>query len=138
MAASLAAIMLFGPISLREDAALPATTSPAPVVIAQLAGGDGTLLAASIGPESQYLDIRAVALPDTDLTPELWVIPGDGVPRSLGLIASNGKTQVMLPERLRPLVVDGAILAVSLESPEGAPHTAPSATPIATGKISAI
>lgn len=138
MAASLAAIMLFGPISLREDAALPVATSPAPVVIAQLAGGDGTLLAASIGPESQYLDIRAVALPDTDLTPELWVIPGDGVPRSLGLIARSGTTQVMLPERLRPLVVDGAILAVSLESPEGAPHTAPSATPIATGKISAI
>ncbi len=138
MAASLAAIMLFGPFSPREDGVPPAAASPAPVVIAQLAGGDGTLLAASIGPESQYLEIRAVALPDTDLTPELWVIPGDGVPRSLGLIASNGTTQVMLPERLRPLVVDGAILAVSLESPEGAPHTAPSATPIATGKISAI
>ncbi|NBB23508.1 hypothetical protein GVM20_00025 [Porphyrobacter sp. SLTP] len=138
IAASLAAIMLFGPITLREDAALPAAASPAPVVIAQLAGGDGTLLAASIGPESQYLDIRAVTLPETDLTPELWVIPGDGVPRSLGLIARSGTTQVTLPENLRPLVVDGAILAVSLESPQGAPHAAPSATPIATGKISAI
>ena len=138
MAASLAAIMLFGTSPLRDASAPPAAISPAPVIIAQLAGGDGTLLAARIGPDSRYLDIRAVALPDTDLTPELWVIPGDGVPRSLGLIARNGTTQVILPESLRPLVVDGAVLAVSLESPLGAPHAAPSATPIATGKISAI
>lgn len=138
LAAGLAALMLFGPGPMREATVPPAPVAPAPVVIAQLAGADGTLLAASIGPQAQYLDIRAVALPDTRLTPELWVIPGDGVPRSLGLIARDGTTQVKLPANLRPLVVDGAILAVSLESVEGAPHAAPSSTPIATGKISAI
>lgn len=140
LAAGLAAIILFGPVTLR-DAARPvpaAIPAAAPVVIAQLSGTDGTLLAASVGPQAQYLDIRAVALPDTDLVPELWVIPGDGVPRSLGLIAASGKTQVTLPDTIRPLVVDGAILAVSLELAEGAPHTAPTSTPIATGKISAI
>jgi anti-sigma-K factor RskA len=108
------------------------------LVIAQLAGADGTLLAASVGPKAQYLDIRAISLPETGLVPELWVIPGDGVPRSLGLIASVGVTQVKLPAELQPFVVDGAVLAVSLETAQGAPHTAPSSTPIATGKISAI
>lgn len=137
LAAGLAAILVLGPAALR-DAPAPAAPAPPQTVIAQLSGTGGTLLAASIGPQAQYIDIRAVTLPETSLTPELWVIPGDGVPRSLGLIARDGTTQVKLPQALRPLVADGAILAVSLEKPEGAPHTAPSSTPIATGKISAI
>lgn len=138
LAAGLAAIMVLGPATLREPSAPAVPAAPARPVIAQLSGADGTLLAASIGPQGQYLDIRAVALPDSGLTPELWVIPGDGVPRSLGLIARDGTTKVKLPDRLRSFVVDGAVLAVSLEQAETAPHTAPSSTPIATGKISAI
>jgi anti-sigma-K factor RskA len=138
LAAALAAILVLSPATLREAANPPVPATPAPAIIAQLSGADGTLLAASIGPQARYLDIRAVTLPETSLTPELWVIPGDGVPRSLGLIARDGTTQVALPENLRPLVVDGALLAVSLETPQGAPHTAPSSTPIAVGKISAI
>lgn len=138
LAAGFAAIMVLGPATLRETSVPVVPSSPTRVVIAQLSGSDGTLLAASIGPQGQYLDIRAVALPKSGLTPELWVIPGDGVPRSLGLIAGSGTTKVKLPDNLRPFIVDGAVLAVSLELPEGAPHTAPSSTPIATGKISAI
>lgn len=138
LAATLAAIMVLGPVSPREEPGPVVAAAKAQTVIAQLSGEGGTLLAANIGPQAQYLDIRAVALPETPLSPELWVIPADGVPRSLGLIARNGTTQVDLPENLRPLVTDGALLAVSLETREGAPHTAPSATPIAIGKISAI
>ena len=70
--------------------------------------------------------------------PELWIIPGDGVPRSLGLIRPDGTTLVVLPPELKALLIDGAVLAVSLEKAEGAPHVAPSSTPIATGKISTI
>ncbi len=138
LAAGLAAVMVLGPASLRESPAPVAPAAPVPAVIAQLSGADGTLLAASIDPGAGYLDIRAVTLPQSDLTPELWVIPGDGVPRSLGLIAREGTTQVSLPAPLRAMVVDGAMLAVSLESPQGAPHKAPSSTPIAVGKISRI
>jgi anti-sigma-K factor RskA len=133
LAASLAAVMVFSPVIVRET-----DQAPARIVIAQLAGADGTLLAANVNPQSGQIDIRAVSLPDSSLLPELWVIPADGVPRSLGLIAPEGTTQVALPAALKPLVVDGAILAVSLETAAGAPHTAPSSTPIATGKISAI
>lgn len=135
LAAGLAAIMVLSPSALQQS---PAPAEPAPAVIAQLAGSDGTLLAAIIDPQARYLTIRAVSLPETPLSPELWIIPGDGVPRSLGLIARGGTTQVRMPEDLRPLLIDGALLAVSLEDAAGAPHTAPSSTPIATGKISAI
>lgn len=138
LAAGLAVIIVLGPATIREASDLAAPADPASVVIAQLTGIDGTLLAANIDPQGQFLEIRAIALPDTQLTPELWVISGDGVPRSLGPIARSGTTQVRLPANLRPLVNDGAVLAVSLELAEGAPHAAPSSTPIATGNISAI
>jgi anti-sigma-K factor RskA len=138
IAAGLAAIMVLGPATNREVPDPAAPPASATVAIAQLTGTDGTMLAAKIDPQGQYLDIRAIALPDSGLTPELWVIPGNGVPRSLGLIARAGTTQVRLPDNLRPLVTEGAMLAVSLELAEGAPHEAPSSTPIAIGKISAI
>ena len=135
VAATLAALMVFNPFA----ASVPAPEQPASrPVIAQLAGADGTLLAANVNPQTGQLVIRAIALPQSDLVPELWVIPGDGVPRSLGLISRDNATQVNLPTALRPLVVDGATLAVSLENAQGAPHTAPSSTPIAMGQISAI
>jgi anti-sigma-K factor RskA len=133
VAASLAAAMIFTPIVVQEPGEMPAQ-----VVIAQLAGADGTLLNAKLDVQNSRLSIRAVTLPDSEQVPELWVIPADGVPRSLGLIEPHGTTQVALPAALSPLLVDGALLAISLEEADGAPHTAPSSTPIATGKITAI
>lgn len=135
VAASLAAALVLNP----SPASVPGSEQlAARPVIAQLEGADGTLLAANVNAQTGQLMIRAVTLPTSDLAPELWVIPGDGVPRSLGLISREKATLVTLPRALRPLVIDGATLAVSLESAEGAPHNAPSSTPIAIGKISAI
>lgn len=137
LAACLAGVVLFNSGALSQAEPSPAAV-PARVAIAQLAGADGTLLAARLDSASGQITIRPMSLPETSLVPELWIIPDDGVPRSLGLISANGITDVTLSARLRPLVVEGAILAVSLETPQGAPHTAPSSTPIATGKISVI
>ncbi|HSJ77293.1 MAG TPA: anti-sigma factor [Erythrobacter sp.] len=135
LAAGLAAVVVLRPPTIQE---VQVQAPAGPAAIAQLAGEDGTLLAANLSPQDSRLSIRAVTLPDSALVPELWIIPGDGVPRSLGLISADGTTLVVLPPELKSLMVDGAILAVSLETPEGAPHTAPSSTPIATGKISTI
>ncbi|HCB75259.1 MAG TPA: hypothetical protein DEP91_03675 [Sphingomonas bacterium] len=112
--------------------------APAEATVAQLGGAEGTLLAANYAPGDGDLRIRAVSLPQSDRVPELWVIPADGVPRSLGLLEGAGTTRVKVPAALQALIVDGATLAVSLELPDGAPHQAPSATPIATGKITRI
>lgn len=111
--------------------------APAETNVAQLGGAQGAMLAANYAPEGGDLRIRAVSLPTSDRVPELWVIPADGVPRSLGLL-ETGTTTVRVPASLRALIVDGATLAVSLERREGAPHDAPSTTPIATGKITRI
>lgn len=137
IAATFAAAFLFArpePVTIVREVVRP----PAEATVAQLGGAEGTLLAANYAPEGGDLRIRAVSLPASDRVPELWIIPADGVPRSLGLLQGGGTTTVRVPASLQALIVDGATLAVSLELPEGAPHTAPSSTPIATGKITRV
>lgn len=122
------------PVTIVRDVVRP----PSETSVAQLGGTEGTLLAANFVPGGSDLRIRAVSLPDSDRVPELWIIPSDGVPRSLGLVEGAGTTTVKVPAGLQALLVDGATLAVSLELKDGAPHAAPSAAPIATGKITRI
>lgn len=135
IAASLAAVLVLSPSALRSPGP---GVQPSSVAVAQIIGGEGIRFAARIDPQNKRLVIRAESLPPSSLAHELWVIPSDGVPRSLGLIAPDGITQVALSVHLEPLLVDGASLAVSLEDASGAPHAAPSSTPIATGRISSI
>lgn len=110
-----------------------------PATIAQLAGEPGgALVAARYMDEPGELMIRSAGMPTGDLAPELWVIPGDGVPRSLGLVAIDGMTRVTVPVELRGMMADGATLAITMEPADGAPHDAPSSAPIAAGTISTI
>jgi anti-sigma-K factor RskA len=135
LAASLAAFMVVRPPATPVTVVRPADQT----AIAQL-GGDGAaaLLAANYDPAGGTLRIRAVRLPASALAPELWVIPADGVPRSLGLLAASGVSKVAVAAETRALLRDGATLAVTLEPRDGAPHRAPSSAPIAAGKISTI
>lgn len=136
IAASLAGVLV---LTRPQQATIaPAPVPAAPTAIAQLSGKGAIVLAAEFDTRKQMITIRAVTLPASELVPELWVLDRDGVPRSLGLIKAGGTTNVAVSDAVRPLLVDGAVLAVSLETAEGAPHTAPSSTPIATGKIFAI
>jgi anti-sigma-K factor RskA len=77
-------------------------------------------------------------MPASDLAPELWVIPADGVPRSLGLVSAEGLSRVGVPVAHRALMQDGATLAITMEPSDGAPHRAPSSAPVAAGKITTI
>jgi len=65
---------------------------------------------------------------------ELWVVPGDGRPRSLGLISPTGPTQLALPKALQPLLAQGVVLAVSLEPAGGSPTGAPTGPVLYQGK----
>lgn len=136
IAASLAVALVLTPT--QQASAPPAPMPPASKAVAQLSGEGDVVLAAEFDTSQKVITIRAVTLPASKLVPELWVLDGAGVPRSLGLIRADGTTTVIVPDHVRALLVDGAILAVSLETSEGAPHASPSKTPIATGKIIAI
>lgn len=110
-----------------------------PAVIAQLTGAEeGPLLAASYNPGRAQLRIRAVGIESGPLVPELWIIPADGTPRSLGFIQRDGTSTVTISVAHRTLLHDGAVLAVTMEKPSPQPHKAPGSAPVAVGKISTI
>ncbi|MDF7776911.1 anti-sigma factor [Sphingomonas sp. AOB5] len=135
LAASLAAVLLFRPLPQPVEI----VRMPDKMAVAQLAGGEGaTLLAANYDPVAGELRIRAVTMPTSELAPELWVIPEDGVPRSLGLVSAEGMSKMTVAEGHRKMIHDGATLAITMELRDGAPHAAPSSAPIAAGKISTI
>lgn len=135
VAASLAILLISKPV----PAPVEVIRAPEHVVMAQLDGGEkGALLAANYDPSSGMLRIKTMRMPNSNLTPELWVIPADGKPRSLGLVSPDGMVTVPVAMAHRKLMTDGAVLAVTMEPRDGAPHLAPSSAPVAAGKISTI
>ena len=135
LAASLAAFMILRP----PVPPVQIVRAPEQAAVAQLGNEDGAaLLAANYDSAGGVLRIRALRMPASALTPELWVIPDDGIPRSLGLIAAGGVSKLAVAPTTRALLRDGATLAITLEPRDGAPHQAPSSAPIAAGKISTI
>jgi anti-sigma-K factor RskA len=70
---------------------------------------------------------------------ELWVIPADGKPRPLGILAPGKTIAMPMPESLLPSLAAGSALAVSVEPPGGSPKVdAPSGPIAAVGKLAKI
>jgi anti-sigma-K factor RskA len=141
VAASLALVLLVRSPYAPVPAAPPATV---PVAMAQLTGAaDGPVVMARYDPASARLSLRASGMKMDEpkargMMPELWVIPADGKPRSLGMISPSGASGMTVPMPRRAFIADGAMLAVTMEHAETMPHEAPSSTPVAAGKISFI
>ncbi|MGF7155573.1 anti-sigma factor [Novosphingobium gossypii] len=121
---------------------LPPTATPesAPMAVSQLVEANGgQILAITYDPRKGVLRIGTQAMngPSTGKNPELWIIPQDGVPRSLGMMAREGGTMTVDPA-IRPFMASDATLAITMEDPATAPHAAPSGLPVMSGKISMI
>ena len=83
---------------------------------------------------TRKLTIRPVAASSpTDKSLELWLIPGNGPPHSLGTVSPNGITRASLSSFDRE-TIEGATYAVTLEPVGGSPTGKPSSTPILTGR----
>lgn len=129
IAAALALVLVTRP------AAQPAQTT---IGISQLASAQGAVhMAISYDPQKGVLRLGRSAMERGARSPELWVIPEDGIPRSLGIVARNGGS-LPVDENLRPFLRDGVTLAITLEDAATAPHKAPTSPPILTGKITII
>jgi anti-sigma-K factor RskA len=98
--------------------------------VAQLAspqGGEPAFVVSVLDDQEKLLIRAATVAPMSNNSYELWVVPQTGAPISLGVVEQTGETERDVAENVRPLLVAGGTLAVSLEpvggSTTGAPTT---------------
>lgn len=127
-------------IALAVALSLPAP--PQPPVLIVLAPTDAAAATAALAQArfvaSVSADGRGLVLRPLDRLPleagrtlELWAVPGQGAPRSLGLVSAAQSTQVIRAQLLK----DTAAFAVSVEPTGGSPTGAPTGPIISVGKI---
>jgi anti-sigma-K factor RskA len=70
---------------------------------------------------------------------QLWLIPGDGRPRSLGFVEPGRSKAIAMSTPMADLVAAGSALAVSVEPPGGSTRADGPSGPIAAqGKLAEI
>jgi anti-sigma-K factor RskA len=138
IAAVLALVLVYQP-QLAPPATTPAAQrAPAAPMVAMLGDKTATKVVASWDPAARQL-VLAVAgdLPaDPKHAHELWVIPADGKPRSLGTMGSDKQMHMRLAETLATLLQQGATIAISVEPRGGSPTGAPTGPVVASGSLS--
>jgi anti-sigma-K factor RskA len=69
---------------------------------------------------------------------QLWLIPADGKPRSLGFVTPGTSVAIPVSALLAGLTDERAALAVSVEAPGGSKKDGPTGPVVAVGKLSRI
>lgn len=113
----------------------PALLAAAVVPTAQKSGGAGDAVSAVYDPDSGSLRLTAAALADARHAAELWVIGGDGVPHSLGLLHGGAVTALVVAPADRSRLAATAVLAVSIEPVGGSPTGLPTGPVVAKGVL---
>lgn len=105
-----------------------------------------TLLSADAQPalkveaHDNYLQVEPLTLAavDSQRSLELWAIPADGKPISLGVIPAGGNGKVELSETQKALIGKPIALAVSLEPKGGSPTGQPTGPVLYQGALAAL
>lgn len=141
VAASLALVLVTQP----EPAPMPqaptvaAAPQPQAVLVASLQDEKtASAVTIAVADAGAQLLVTPVRLPAGGRAPELWIIPGDGRPRSLGVIPAAAPVRVAVPAHHRAHIHTGATFAISLEPVGGSPTGAPTGPIAASGKISRV
>jgi anti-sigma-K factor RskA len=87
-----------------------------------------------------YLKVEPLNLAgvQADRSLELWVIPADGKPVSLGVLPRDGDGQLQLSDAQRKLVSAPTTLAITLEPQGGSPTGGPTGPVLYQGKLAAL
>ena len=103
--------------------------------------GGQPLFVAAYDPDRKALIITSLVPPGTDPlhVHQLWLIPSDKKPRSLGMVEPGKSAEMPMPDDMQTMVAEGAQLAVSVERPGGSTNpdgpTGPVAAQGALAKI---
>lgn len=133
LAASLALVVVTG----QPPPPPPAAPYAQPMVAMIKAGSDVAAVANWDSNAHRLLvtEVKMPAVPERDY--QLWLIPADGKPRSVGVMPNAPHMRVALAEPMAAMVAEGATLAVSLEPLGGSPTDAPTGPVIASGSLAA-
>ncbi|MEO8101539.1 MAG: anti-sigma factor [Betaproteobacteria bacterium] len=129
-ATALAAVLLVTVASLKPP------VEQEPMLMAVLAEDNSDARVYIEQPKSNLLMVKMIKpwKQNPSLAHELWVIPRNGAPRSLGVINAATDTKISLAG-LDSKLADGALLAVSLEPPGGSPSGVPTGKVVCKGSI---
>ena len=126
----------------------PADVAPPLVVVLQGTGDGGSaagssLFVASLAGDGGSLVTRplqtvALSALDAQRVLELWAVPPQGAPRSLGLVSASGVSVITRQQLARAQLQPGRTqaLAVSVEPAGGSPTGAPTGPVVFAGKLS--
>ncbi|POA47648.1 anti-sigma factor [Pseudomonas sp. MPR-ANC1] len=128
-AASIVVLVFLGSLYDRDDARYRATLLSA-----------NAQPALKVEAHADYLQVEPLTLAavDADRSLELWAIPADGKPISLGVIPAGGKGKVELSEAQKVLIDKPIALAVSLEPKGGSPTGLPTGAVLYQGALAAL
>jgi len=138
LAACLAIFIVVRPLAPSPAPVAVERPAPAPPLLAMLGDeGKGTKVVASWDPDAQRLVLAVTGdMPsDSRHSHELWVIPADGKPRSLGTMGDSKMTHMQLADAIAQLLQQGATIAISVEPPGGSPTGAPTGPVVAAGAL---
>lgn len=121
---------------------LPTPIAPPPRTTTLLAAaitptGTGEPVSAVFDPDAGTLRLSAAALADARHSAQLWVIGGDGVPHSLGLLRAGDRTALTVAAADRVRLGPAAVLAVSIEPIGGSRTGLPTGPVVAKGALAA-
>ena len=115
----------------------PAAPQAAAPMVAMLGDKGAMKVVASWDPNGRQL---ILAVPgdlssDSHHSHELWVIPEDGNPRSLGTMPPGKQMHMQLADTLAELLAQGATIAISVEPRGGSPTGSPTGPVVASGAL---
>ena len=116
--------------------ASPASPPPSLVAALQLDNGSSAFMATV-----DRMTGRVMLMPAADTPPppehthELWLIPVNGTPHSLGTFAAGAPVTMALPAELMPHAGSEAVLAISVEPMGGSTTGQPTGPVVAHGKM---
>ena len=137
IAASLALVVAF-------DATRPPPVVETPargdMMVASLMSQDKAMMMSAVWKpsEKRLMVMPGNMPPEPGRTHELWIIPADGKPHSLGLVTGEGMHRMPVDEAMAPMFAEAATLAISIEPEGGSPGPGPTGPVIASGALAKV